>query len=90
MVWEGHNVIATGRKMCGATNPDNADVGTIKGDLATNFRKNVMHSSDSKESAAREIDIWFKDEGVTSWKHHSEEWVYEVTETHKIPATIEI
>ena len=77
MVWEGHNVIATGRKMIGATNPDSADVGTIRGDLAISSRKNVIHASDSKESSAREIDLWFKDR-VTSWKHHSEEWVYEV------------
>ena len=59
MVWEGHNVIQTGRKMIGTTNPDNSDPGTIRGDLAINFRKNVIHASDSLESAKREISLWF-------------------------------
>ena len=59
MVWEGHNVIKTGRKMIGATNPDASDMGTIRGDLAINFRKNIIHASDSVESAQKEIDLWF-------------------------------
>lgn len=77
MVWEGHNVIKTGRKMIGATNPDQAEIGTIRGDLAINFRKNVIHASDSKESADKEIKLWFES-GVVEWKHHSESWIYEV------------
>jgi len=59
MAWEGHNIIKTGRKMIGATNPDSAEMGTIRGDLAINFRKNVIHASDSQESAEREIKLWF-------------------------------
>ncbi|TNV75462.1 hypothetical protein FGO68_gene13790 [Halteria grandinella] len=77
MVWEGHNVIKTGRKMIGATNPDNADPGTVRFDTAINFRKQIIHASDSKESAEKEINLWFKS-GVVDWKHHSEEWIYEV------------
>ena len=76
MVWEGHNVIASGRKMIGATNPDAADMGTIRGDLAINFRKNAVHASDSKESAAREIALWFG-EGLIEWDSHSKAWIYE-------------
>ena len=79
MVWEGNNVIQTGRKMIGATNPDNSDPGTIRGDLAINFRKNVIHASDSLESAKREINLWFgKDAHLVSWGQHSEPWIYEV------------
>ena len=79
MVWEGHNVIQTGRKMIGTTNPDNSDPGTIRGDLAINFRKNVIHASDSLESAKREIDLWFGMEThLVSWGHHSYSWINEV------------
>ena len=77
MVWEGNNIIKTGRKMIGTTNPDSADVGTIRGDLAISSRMNVIHASDSLESADREIKLWFES-GVVDWKHHSEEWIYEV------------
>jgi len=79
MVWEGYNIIKSGRKMIGATNPDNSDPGTIRGDLAINFRKNVIHASDSLESAEREINLWFgADSPLVSWTHHSDSWVYEV------------
>ena len=81
MVWEGNNVIKTGRKMIGATKPDDSDMGTIRGDLAINFRKNVVHASDSKESADREIELWFGGSNATrvvEWKHHSDKWIYEV------------
>ncbi|HVA74663.1 MAG TPA: nucleoside-diphosphate kinase [Acidimicrobiales bacterium] len=47
------------RKMMGATNPANADPGTIRGDLATDTGENLVHGSDSAESAEREIKIWF-------------------------------
>ncbi len=63
--------------MIGTTNPDNSDMGTIRGDLAINFRKTVIHASDSEESADREIKLWFES-GVVNWKHHSENWIYEV------------
>ena len=76
MVWEGKNAIASGRKMIGATNPDAPEMGTIRGDLAINFRKNGVHASDSLESAAREISLWFP-EGVVEWEDHSQAWVYE-------------
>ncbi len=79
MVWEGANAIKTGRKMIGATNPDNSDMGTIRGDLAINFRKNIIHASDSLESADREINLWFgQDSKIVAWRHHSENWIYEV------------
>lgn len=77
MVWEGHNVVLTGRKMLGATRPDDSAPGTIRGDYAVDVGRNVIHGSDSVDSANKEIDLWFP-EGVTSWKHHSNEWVYEV------------
>jgi nucleoside-diphosphate kinase len=59
---EGEGAIATMRKTIGATNPANAEPGTIRGDLAVSMPDNLVHGSDSPESAAREIALWFGDE----------------------------
>ncbi|MEI6108968.1 MAG: nucleoside-diphosphate kinase [Actinomycetes bacterium] len=58
-VIEGNEAIAAWRTMMGATNPANAAMGTIRGDLATETQLNVSHGSDSLESAAREIALFF-------------------------------
>lgn len=58
-VIEGPEAIASWRTMMGATNPANAAPGTIRGDLATETQYNVTHGSDSPESAAREIALFF-------------------------------
>jgi len=58
-VIEGPEVIASWRAMMGATNPANAAPGTIRGDLASETQFNVTHGSDSPESAAREIALFF-------------------------------
>ena len=58
-VVEGSDVIASWRAMMGATNPANAAPGTIRFDLATETQFNVTHGSDSEESAAREISLFF-------------------------------
>ena len=60
-VVEGTEVIASWRAMMGATNPANAAPGTIRGDLASEMQNNVTHGSDSPESAAREVDLFFPD-----------------------------
>ena len=59
VVIEGPNAIAGWRQMMGATNPANALPGTIRGDFATETQTNVTHGSDSPESAAREIALFF-------------------------------
>jgi nucleoside-diphosphate kinase len=59
LVVEGEGAIATMRKTIGATNPADADPGTIRGDLATSMPNNLIHGSDSPESAQREISLWF-------------------------------
>ncbi|KMZ75938.1 Nucleoside-diphosphate kinase [Zostera marina] len=76
MVWEGKNVITTGRKMIGATNPSNSEPGTIRGDFAIEMGRNVIHGSDSAESAKKEIALWFPD-GPVSWESSMLPWVYE-------------
>ena len=60
-VIEGPEAIASWRTMMGATNPVRAAPGTIRGDLATQTQNNVTHGSDSPESAAREIALFFPD-----------------------------
>ncbi|MDD2372964.1 MAG: nucleoside-diphosphate kinase [Syntrophomonadaceae bacterium] len=62
MVLEGENVIPTVRTMMGATNPQDAAPGTIRGDFALTIDENIIHGSDSPESARREIGIFFKEE----------------------------
>ena len=62
MVLEGEGAIATCRKTIGATNPADAEAGSIRGDLATSMPNNLVHGSDSPESAEREIALWFSDD----------------------------
>lgn len=59
MVVEGEGVIAAWRTMMGATNPAEADPGTIRGDMATTIDENVVHGSDAPDTAAREIGLFF-------------------------------
>jgi nucleoside-diphosphate kinase len=62
LVVEGEGAIATMRKTIGATDPANAEPGTIRGDLATSMPNNLVHGSDSTASAAREVALWFPDD----------------------------
>jgi nucleoside-diphosphate kinase len=62
LVVEGEGAIATLRKTIGATNPADAEPGSIRGDLATAMPDNLVHGSDSPESAEREIGLWFSDD----------------------------
>ncbi len=60
MVWEGQSVIPAIRTMMGKTNPLEAEPGTIRGDFGNNINFNIIHGSDSEESARREINLFFK------------------------------
>jgi nucleoside-diphosphate kinase len=62
LVVEGEGAVATLRKTIGATNPADAEPGSIRGDLATSMPNNLVHGSDSPESAAGEIELWFADD----------------------------
>ena len=59
MEWSGEEAVASARNIMGATNPANAAPGSIRGDLATLLTENIVHGSDSVESAERELSIWF-------------------------------
>ncbi len=77
MVWEGPQAITAARTMMGVTQPFKAAPGTIRGDLALETRRNIVHGSDSPESAAREIDLFFKPEEIVAWEQNIEPWIYE-------------
>src|SRR5690625_2749258 len=76
MVWEGENVIATARKMMGATNPSESDIGTIRGDYVLTVGKNIIHGSDSEESAKREVGLFFNENELVNYKKDADQWIY--------------
>ena len=78
MVWEGPGVVKPARLMIGATNPLESAPGTIRGDLAVEVGRNVIHGSDSVESAEREIGLWFGgDDELLDYEVTMTPWVRE-------------
>ncbi|KAA0183374.1 hypothetical protein HAZT_HAZT001993 [Hyalella azteca] len=86
MVWEGNNVVRTARNMMGETKPFDSKPGTIRGDFCIDVgrqlgkessERNIIHGSDSVESANKEIALWFKSEELVSWTQGSHAWIYE-------------
>ncbi|XP_067432403.1 nucleoside diphosphate kinase B-like [Thunnus thynnus] len=76
MVWEGKGVVKTGRVMLGETNPAESKPGTIRGDFCIDVSKNIIHGSDSVESATKEISLWFKQEELVSYSSCAFNWLY--------------
>ena len=76
MVWEGQGAVQVVRGMMGSTNPQEAPTGTIRGDYALFLGNNVVHGSDSLESASREIGLFFHKDEVVSYKKDGDVWVY--------------
>jgi nucleoside-diphosphate kinase len=77
MVWEGRDAVSVVRTLIGKTNPAEAAPGTIRGDLAMDIGRNVVHASDSPENARREISIHFSEEEITTYKRTDEPALYE-------------
>jgi len=77
MVWEGLNVVKTGRQLLGETNPADSKPGTIRGDFCIQTGRNIIHGSDSVDSAKKEISLWFDQKELVDWKPNQEKWVYE-------------
>uniref|UniRef100_A0A8D2AK46 Nucleoside diphosphate kinase n=1 Tax=Sus scrofa TaxID=9823 RepID=A0A8D2AK46_PIG len=77
MVWEGLNVVKTGRVMLGETNPADSKPGTIRGDFCIQVGRNIIHGSDSVESAEKEIGLWFHPEELVDYKSCAQAWIYE-------------
>ncbi|MBO8179239.1 MAG: nucleoside-diphosphate kinase [Archaeoglobus sp.] len=77
MVVEGKNAIKVVRTLVGATNPVEAAPGTIRGDFGLDVGRNVVHASDSPQSAEREISLFFSNDEIVSWEKADEPWIYE-------------
>lgn len=75
MVWEGPSAVSVVRNTMGATNPVQAQPGTIRGDFGLDISNNLVHGSDSVESAQREIGLFFKEEELFDWKRPHEAFI---------------
>ena len=75
MVLEGPDAVEMVRNTMGATNPLQAQPGTIRGDLAVDIGQNLVHGSDSPESAAKEIALFFSSDEVLSYERDVDRWV---------------
>jgi nucleoside-diphosphate kinase len=77
MVLEGNNAIDLVRTMMGKTNPQDAAMGTIRGDYGQFIGRNIVHGSDGPDTAEFEISLWFKPEEITKYTRIDEEWLTE-------------
>ena len=75
MVWEGPNAVAAVRQTMGATRPTEAAPGTIRHDFALEVGRNLTHASDSPETAAQEIALWFRPEEIYPWERATDPWI---------------
>lgn len=76
-VFEGTNAVALVRNTMGATNPAEAASGTIRGDLAVEIGRNLIHGSDSLENAEKEIALFFRPDEIVSWSREADRWIFE-------------
>ncbi|MCR5217155.1 nucleoside-diphosphate kinase [Treponema sp.] len=74
MVWQGDDCVTLVRKLAGSTKPSDAQPGTIRGDFCVHTSNNVIHASDSDESANREINLFFKPEELIDWEDQAALW----------------
>lgn len=77
LVIEGENAVEVVRKMAGATDPLEAQPGTIRGDYSSNVRNNIIHTSDSAETAQNEINIYFEENEIVQFDKTNEKWIFE-------------
>jgi nucleoside-diphosphate kinase len=70
-------VVEGARTLIGSTKPLEAAPGTIRGDFAIDVGRNVVHGSDSEETAQKEISLWFNDDELVSWTPSTSDWIYE-------------
>ncbi|MBN2874911.1 MAG: nucleoside-diphosphate kinase [Spirochaetales bacterium] len=75
MVLEGDESISLLRTLCGSTRAQDAAPGTIRGDYAMHTGLNIIHASDSAESAQREIALFFKPEEIMDWQDGNDPWI---------------
>ena len=75
MVWEADNAVETVRATMGETSPAAAGPGTIRGDLALDIGRNLVHGSDSVESAGREVALFFSSEEILDYSRSADPWI---------------
>ncbi|XP_035195431.1 nucleoside diphosphate kinase, mitochondrial-like isoform X2 [Oxyura jamaicensis] len=75
-VWEGYNVVRSSRAMVGDTNSAQAAAGTIRGDFSMHVSRNVVHASDSVETALQEIGFWFQRDELVAWESSDQDYTY--------------
>jgi nucleoside-diphosphate kinase len=80
MVWESEGIIEISRRMIGATFGCNAEPGTIRGDFSCAKRFNLIHGSDSSESAKREINLFFSPQELVNYDLTNAHWIYGVND----------
>lgn len=76
-VFEGTNAVAAARQTMGVTRPTEAAPGTIRGDFGLEVGRNLVHGSDSPESAEREIGIFFEGQPIATWARDTDKWIFE-------------
>ena len=76
-VFEGEDAVALARQTIGATDPAKAAAGSIRGDFGIDMGRNLVHGSDSPESAAREVALFFEEKDIVSWERSVEGWIVE-------------
>ncbi len=77
MALEGTNAVLAARGTIGATRPHEAAPGSIRGDLALEIGRNLVHGSDSVENGQTEIALWFRPDELTSWERQTDPWIFE-------------
>lgn len=77
MVWEADNAVEIVRGTIGGTDPVNSAPGTIRGDLGVNIGRNLVHGSDSAESAQREISLFFRPQEILDYSRSVDPWITE-------------
>ena len=77
MAWEADNAVEAVRNTMGQTNPTSSPPGTIRGDLGLDIGRNLVHGSDSPESAQRELSLFFSDDELLDYTRSNDPWIKE-------------
>ena len=77
MVIEGHKAIEIVRKTLGATNPGDAEPGTVRADYAVEIGRNLVHGSDGSDTAKTEVTLFFDESEILSWERDTDPWIFE-------------
>lgn len=77
LVWEGPNAIAAVRQTMGATQPTEAQPGSVRHDFGLEVGRNLTHASDSPENGAAEVALWFNPDELVDWTRDLERWIFE-------------